>query len=117
MSSNPLNPLKRSSPTRGRAFGRAVAIAAAIVAVNGAHALAQTITDIGPLVPGGNPVVPAGLNGDGTVVAGWAHNGVDFHAVRWTSAGGLQELGSSLGWVTSYVTGVSEDGATVTETG
>ncbi len=107
------NPLKRSCPTPGLAVGRAVAIAAVIVAVNGAHAVAQTITAIGPLVPLGPPVVPAGLNSDGTVVVGWAQNGVDLRAVRWTSTGGPQDLGAPPGAVHAYANGVSGDGLTV----
>ena len=92
---------------------RAFVCVAAIVAVNGGDALAQTITDIGPLVPAGPPVVPAGLNSDGTVVVGWAHNGVDYRAVRWTSAGGPQDLGAAPSAVHSYANGVSGDGLTV----
>ncbi len=56
---------------------------------------------------------PAAVNGDGTVVVGHAHDGVDFRAVRWTSAGGAQDLGAPPGAVHSYANGVSGDGLVV----
>jgi probable HAF family extracellular repeat protein len=53
------------------------------------------------------------VNDDGTVVAGGVHDGVDLHAIRWTSSGGMQDLGVAPGALHSFGNGVSGDGATI----
>ncbi|GBC91602.1 hypothetical protein HRbin15_00056 [bacterium HR15] len=80
---------------------------------------AQTLTWLGNL--GGYPnsgardVSPYGPNGisDGPTVVGWASSTVFYdHAFRWTSAGGMQDLGTFGGnWSSAY--GISADGTTV----
>lgn len=55
----------------------------------------------------------AGVSSDGSVVVGYSHSSSGYRAFRWTSDGGMQNLGIQSGFLTSYASGVSADGSTV----
>jgi probable HAF family extracellular repeat protein len=75
------------------------------------------MTDLGTF-PGGANSFASGVNGDGSVIAGWSNtpgNTAFFtgvHAYRWTSGGGFQDLGT-LGGSNSLGFAVSNDGLVV----
>jgi len=52
-------------------------------------------------------------NTDGSVIAGAGFTDNGTRAFRWTSAGGMQDLGTLAGDATSWANGVSKDGTTV----
>jgi uncharacterized membrane protein len=98
------------SLTRSRAA--TFALWSGVAFASASMAFGQSITDFGPL-PGGGPIFPRSVNADGSVVVGFAHNGVTKVAVRWSSANGLQDLGVLPGTAESAAHGVSGDGAAV----
>ncbi len=90
-----------------------VGIAATCVLACNDATSAQTITNLGAHPTSGQPVRPSSVNDDGSVIAGWVHDGVALHAIRWTSAGGMQDLGVAPGATHSFGNGVSGDGLTI----
>lgn len=89
------------------------ALGVSLVLSCGSLALGQTITNLGVHPTSGQPVRPTSVSDDGAVVVGGVHDGVDLHAIRWTSPGGMQDLGVAPGATHSYGNGVSGDGSTV----
>ncbi|NLR75912.1 autotransporter domain-containing protein [Leeia aquatica] len=57
------------------------------------------------------------ISPDGRTVAGYARDGSRTVAVRWTSAGGMENLGSMFGGSATSVTGLSADGSVLVGTG
>ncbi len=88
-------------------------LGAAAASTCGVPAFAQSIAGFGVHPTSGQPVRPSAVSDDGAVASGWVHDGVDLHAIRWTSAGGMQDLGVAPGSVHSYGNGVSGDGSVV----
>lgn len=79
-----------------------------------ASADAQTITNLGVL-PGHNESGASGINADGSAVCGFSGvTGGIARATRWTSTGGLQNLGSVIpSHQTSFAAAISDDGQIV----
>jgi len=80
---------------------------------------ARGMQDLGTL--GDYVSVALGVSADGSVVVGWAYSGSEalllfgfgqYHAFRWTEAGGMQNLGT-LGGDHGWAWGVSADGSVV----
>ncbi len=90
-------------------FPWAIALAAACSTAG--LSLGQSITNLGVHATSGQPIRLAAVSDDGAVGAGWVHDGVDLHAIRWTSAGGMQDLGVVAPALHSFATGISGDGA------
>lgn len=80
----------------------------------GASAQAQTITNVGVL-PGYVESFTTGINSDGSAVCGYSNDATGIsRATRWTSAGGLQNLGVVVAsHQTSFANAISENGAIV----
>lgn len=75
------------------------------------HAGGDVFTLMGDLPGGGHQTKGFAISSDGSVVVGSAFNADGFMAVRWTQAGGLEELGDLPGGVMESVAyGVSPDG-------
>jgi probable HAF family extracellular repeat protein len=73
---------------------------------------AQRLIWLGTL-PGGYGSVARGVSADGSVVVGSARNAAELlRAFRWTTSGGIQDLGT-LGGDSSWALGVSADGSVV----
>jgi uncharacterized membrane protein len=89
------------------------ALALLVSVAGGAVASAQSITNLGTHPTSGQPLRPATINDDGTVVAGSVHDGTQIRAIRWTSGGGMQDLGVAPGASASFANGISGDGATI----
>jgi probable HAF family extracellular repeat protein len=92
----------------------AAAVLAGIAAIPapGGSALAQTITRLGYLLPEHGNSQAKGVSADGSVVAGVSSVGGMFdHSFRWTSAGGMQDIGPGIPVVTAN--GISADGAVI----
>lgn len=90
-----------------------MAFAASTALLSPAAVLAAGLTDIGTL---GGPTSDAfAVSADGTVVVGQAENGTWTHAFRWTSAGGMADLGdlAGAGGGNSFAYGVNADGTVV----
>lgn len=74
----------------------------------GSNPQMQDLGTLGGVNGGANSV-----SADGSVVVGWSANAdSNFHAFRWTQAGGMVDLGT-LGGTSSWATGVSADGNVV----
>ena len=91
---------------------------------NGTRAFRWTsaggMQDLGVLNPGASGAgirasEAHGVSGDGSVIAGYSTIGTEGagRAFRWTSSGGMQDLGTLAGDTTSWANGVSKDGTTV----
>ncbi len=94
-------------------FRRSIAAAGFAFAAAGAHG--QTITNMGVL-SGHSESYATGINGNGTAVSGYSTDPVGgiTRATRWTSTGGLQNLGTVIpSHLTSFGTAISDDGAIV----
>lgn len=79
-------------------------------------AVAQSITDLGS-APNGQSLTPSGVSGDGSIIAGFGPFGplgARPRAMRWTAAGGAQDLGlvptDSNPWHSSFAFGTSTNG-------
>ncbi len=79
----------------------------------GGAAFGQSITNLGVHPISGQPVRPTAVSDDGAVVAAGVHDGVALHAVRWTSVGGMQDLGVAPGSAHSFGNAVSGDGSVI----
>ena len=93
-----------------KSLGTSFLLAAAVSSIQ-AHA--QSLTDLGTL--GGDESGAAAVSADGSVVVGGAQNASNqYRAYRWTSTGGMENLGTTpAGDTTLYV---SADGSTVVGT-
>ena len=93
-----------------KSLGTSFLLAAAVSSIQ-AHA--QSLTDLGTL--GGDESGAAAVSADGSVVVGGAQNASNqYRAYRWTSMGGMENLGTTpAGDTTLYV---SADGSTVVGT-
>jgi len=101
--------------TRNTLVGRSIILAGLSCAVLAASAAAQTITSIGTLQPSGGTVEALAISADGSAVAGYSTlTGGSYRAVRWTEAGGLQNLGVVPGGLRSLGFAISGDGSIVT---
>jgi probable HAF family extracellular repeat protein len=78
--------------------------------------LAQSITNLGSIP--GYPTFSSisGISSDGSVVTGTVSNGTTTRAFRWTSSGGIVDLGLSGSATSAIATGLSRDGLTVAAT-
>ena len=79
----------------------------------GDRASAQTITSLGVHPTSGQPLRPTCVSDAGAVLSGNVHDGVAIHAFRWTSTGGMQDLGIAPGATFSLGHGISDDGDTI----
>jgi len=110
-----LNGRRAVIPT-GRPMASSVARAAgalalsAVVVMTWSTASAQSISELGSLLPNSNCQATA-ISADGTVVAGYSNVSTGHHAFRWTAAGGMQDLGD-FGY-NSTAFAVSADGTCV----
>lgn len=79
-----------------------------------APALAQALTDLGRL-PGNvqSTAYAVGVAGDGTVVAGTSYGGENSRAFRWTSSGGMSDIGALPGHDVAEAYGISADGGVI----
>lgn len=102
----------RSYSTARASFSPSL-IGVALALSCGGLAFGQTITNLGVHPTSGQPVRPTCVSDDGAVVAGGVHDGVAVHAIRWTSAGGMLDLGVAPGATYSFGNGVSGDGLTI----
>jgi probable HAF family extracellular repeat protein len=85
-------------------------VGALVLALIATAGWSQSLTWLGTL---GGIRAGFGVSADGAVVVGWAENAAGFYrAFRWTSSGGMQDLGT-LGGGGSWANGVSADGAVV----
>lgn len=107
----------RSSFAPSCTFARTVpslAFLGAVLAVaSGGPVSAQSITSLGVHPTSGQPLRPAAVSDNGSVVAGWVHDGVALHAIRWTSSGGMLDLGVVPGATNSFGNGISGNGLTI----
>jgi probable HAF family extracellular repeat protein len=91
---------------------RALWLAWVVVAWAAQPSQAQRLIWLGTL-PGGYGSVARGVSADGSVVVGSARNAAELlRAFRWTTSGGIQDLGT-LGGDSSWALGVSADGSVV----
>ncbi|MGE0481668.1 MAG: hypothetical protein AB7Q17_14475 [Phycisphaerae bacterium] len=96
---------------RLRGWGRCVAAAAVVLLASPLNA--QTIQSIGALSPTGTSTA-YGVSADGSAVVGYANSSGVLRAIRWTSAGGLQNLGVPPTGIRSIGFAISADGYAVT---
>src|SRR5262245_14478522 len=81
----------------------------------GGAAAGPVFTGLGDL-PGGSFISYAfGVSADGSTVVGSSYGLSGEHAFRWTSSGGMVDLGT-MGYSNSSASGVSADGSTVAGT-
>lgn len=92
--------------------GLPVVVGAAALAAMGS-ASGQTLVNIGYLPGYGGLGYATGVNADGSVVTGWTGSG-QTRAFRWTTLGGLQNLGTVSGATFVQASGISRDGLVAT---
>jgi probable HAF family extracellular repeat protein len=103
--------------TVNRRLGAAAVAGAVLAAAFGAHAAAAaaapaaspyTIVDLGALA--GGTSTAGGINNAGVVVGSSTLDSLHQHAVRWSAAGAITDLGTLPGGGFSYATGVNDAG-------
>ncbi|GIV04528.1 MAG: hypothetical protein KatS3mg016_0103 [Fimbriimonadales bacterium] len=78
---------------RERSIWLVLSVLVSVVLGAGTRVCAQSLTWLGTL--GGGLSYANGVSSDGAVVVGWAHNASGLcRAFRWTSSGGMQDLGT-----------------------